>query len=70
MVTFGSKVDRMAMPSGFQMMTPCTPLCDWMRLSVSSTSDIDEGRGETSGRSHNRRRVSLFFNVCTFPEDC
>ena len=34
-----SSVDRMAIPSLLITTTPITPLCVWIRFSVSSTSD-------------------------------
>jgi len=35
-----SRVERMGWPSGLMMMTPKTPLCALIRLSVSSTAAI------------------------------
>ena len=35
-----SRVERIGIPSLFTMTIPCTPLCELIRLSVSSTSDI------------------------------
>ena len=37
---FSSSVERMGMQSWLTMTMPCTPLCELMRFSVSSTSDI------------------------------
>lgn len=39
-VAEASMVERMATPFASQMMMPCTPLCELIRFSVSSTSDI------------------------------
>lgn len=40
MVMGPSMVERMGMAVESQMMMPCTPLCELMRFSVSSTSDM------------------------------
>ena len=40
-----SMVERIGMEVESQMMMPCTPLCELMRFSVSSTSDMAPAAG-------------------------
>ena len=50
----GSRVLRIGTPSTLTMRMPCTPLCELMRLRVSSTSDCARSRARS--RSARRRR--------------
>ena len=49
-VTEFSNVVRMGMPSEFTITIPITPLCELMRLRVSSTSDCGVTSAEPCGR--------------------